>query len=127
MLTNVKGIINNEADLRFQGDEYLQYQIDNINAQETPVRRETTAYWDENRQYIPFSGQIIVYTDHKVVDGINYPAIKIGDGNAYVIDLPFVDGYLEGSSVTQAEKDFWNSKISVYAIDPQQLLIFTED
>lgn len=53
------------------------------------VTIHTTADWDAQRQYVPKRGEICIYSDRNVVDGVPYPGIKIGDGNAYVIDLPF--------------------------------------
>ena len=56
------------------------------------VSVDTTDNWAERIHYIPQKGEIIVYSDRRVVDGVNYPDIKIGDGLAYVVDLPFVKG-----------------------------------
>ena len=57
------------------------------------------------------------------------PAIKIGDGTSYLIDLPTVNGL----SVSEAEKLFWNNKITCYlvAIDEEDIhennLVFSKD
>lgn len=86
----------------------------------------TTAEWDEQTTYVPNSGEVIVYTDHdtKVVDGqtVNIPGVKIGDGSAYVVDLPFIDEAVSGGlldhiqntsiHVTASEKEFWNNKLN---------------
>lgn len=82
---------------------------------------------------------IIVYTDkgQTTKDGqiINIPKIKIGDGNAYCVDLPFIDddifniinNHINNSTihVTQAEKDFWNNKINSSDEVEEENLIFT--
>ena len=60
------------------------------------------------------------------------PGIKIGDGLAYLIDLPFTDSELIDHinnttiHVTAEEKNFWNNKNRVF-ISPQdeENLIFT--
>lgn len=76
-------------------------------------------------------GEIIVYTDYKTVtkDGVTQyvPGVKIGDGNAFVVDLPFVTDAVEAASIlaeleahindtnvhtSAEEKNTWNSKIS---------------
>ena len=56
------------------------------------VLTDTTANWNAQLQFIPQAGDIIVYTDHsQKEDGagniIEIPGVKIGDGNAYLIDL----------------------------------------
>lgn len=61
------------------------------------IRVNTTAAWKEQADYAPPAGQLIIYTDGNVVDGVNYPKFKVGDGNAYVIDLPFTEGEFEAA------------------------------
>ena len=95
------------------------------------LKRDTTANWDAARGFVPMAGEIIIYTDYssyqKEVNGriktILIPGIKIGDGGAYVQDLPFVDEDLRDMlmdhinnmdlHVTLGEKTFWNNKINV--------------
>lgn len=94
-------------------------------------KRDTTENWNAARGMIPLEGEVIVYNDYatktKMVDGeeqtVKIPAIKIGDGKAYVQDLPFVNEELRDQllnhinnpeiHVTMAEKLFWNNKINV--------------
>ena len=95
------------------------------------LKRDTTANWNAARGFVPMAGEVIVYTDYssyqKEVNGqiktILIPGIKIGDGGAYVQDLPFVDEDLRDTlmdhinnmdlHVTLGEKIFWNNKINV--------------
>lgn len=95
------------------------------------LKRDTTENWNNAKGFIPLVGEVIVYTDYssyeKEVHGeirtILVPGIKIGDGNAYVQDLPFVDKDLRDTliehinnmdlHVTLGEKTFWNNKINV--------------
>lgn len=86
----------------------------------------TTEYWRLHQTYVPASGEIVIYTDREVVDGKRYAGLKIGDGNAYIVDLPFIGDSLieriwdalnehinnQTIHVTQEEKDFWNDKIN---------------
>ena len=84
---------------------------------------DTTTGWNNHPTTRSIKDAIYVYTDHSVVDGQNVPAIKIGDGNAYVIDLPFI---MTGVTITQSDIDNWNSKVDV-KIDnnnPENLIIF---
>lgn len=73
---------------------------------------------------IPEKGTIFVYSDYKTIDGTKYAGIKVADGLAYLIDLPFVgdDIALEIANhidndtihVTSTEKQFWNNKVRAY-------------
>lgn len=94
-------------------------------------KRDTTANWNAARGFIPLEGEIIVYNDYdskqKEINGelktILVPNIKIGDGMAYVQDLPFVNEDLKDTlmehitdyeiHVSLHEKNFWNNKINV--------------
>lgn len=112
--------------------------MDTINAR-ILARRDTTANWNANRSFIPLRGEIIVYTDHGQMDDgygnqINVPGIKIGDGNAYLIDLPFVGNdqryeilqELRSHTnnqlihVSPEDRSFWNNKLN-YTINDGNL------
>ena len=101
----------------------------------------TTAEWNAQHELVTVYCAVYIYTDYKVIhtdDGdVNVPAIKIGDGRSYLIDMPFING--DNSSleqalaehtadsdihVTPAEKAFWNSKHKAFVEDGR--LIFTD-
>ena len=89
------------------------------------VTVNTVENWTTKTSYVPKKGEIIVYSDRTVIDGLSYPGVKIGDGNAFVVDLPFLgedvaDRVTEllnshinntGIHVTTAEKTYWNNKL----------------
>ena len=94
-------------------------------------KSDTTEHWNAVRTFIPLRGEIIIYTDHGQIDDgfgnmINVPGIKIGDGNAYLIDLPFVGNETRYDILAQLkahaddddihvsvlEKQFWNDKLN---------------
>lgn len=91
------------------------------------ISYNTTKYWNLMGGFIPKAGEIIVYSDYRVVvvDGkrIEIPGIKIGTGNSYVQDLAFVGGsdteilaaHIGDAvvHVTAAERRFWNNKLNV--------------
>ena len=99
---------------------------------------DTTAHWAERIDLISEEGSIYVYSDYSSKEddngnAITIPAIKIGDGLAYVIDLPFctnsselplddIVNYVENalsandSLVTVADRQRWDNKVSV-AVD----------
>lgn len=94
------------------------------------MKRDTTANWNRAIGFIPLDGEIIIYTDYKTVTEVvgnttvtkNVPGIKIGTGNAYVQDLPFVDDETREAlmahilntdvHVTLNNKAFWNNKLN---------------
>ena len=86
---------------------------------------DTTANWALKSSVESIEGMIYVWTDYRVVDGENVPGVKIGTGNAYIVDLPFIDAeYAKHIAdmaihITQAEREFWNNKITCY-IDPDK-------
>ena len=116
------------------------------------IKRDITAHWNNARDFIPLEGEIIVYTDYKQttkeVAGetvtVNIPGIKVGTGNAYVQDLPFVDSELRKTIVehienvdlhtTLGEKTFWNNKVNIddtyakiHGNLESETLVFTRD
>ena len=94
-------------------------------------KRDTTQAWNEARGFVPMQGEVIVYNDYKtmrkVIDGtertVQVPGMKVGDGQTYVQDLPFIDEELRDKimahitntdiHVSLAEKTFWNNKLNV--------------
>ena len=107
------------------------------------IKFGTTAEWNAQAlTYRPEQGMIIVYTDYEVVPSDRGPITcanyKVGNGNVYLADLPFVDAGLRYElnnhihnnviHITQEEREFWNNKIN--CIDTEisdDLLIFTRD
>lgn len=103
--------------------------------QKNMVISHTTEEWAALYQYVSKKDYIYVYTDHQKSDeGKDIPGIKIGDGNAYVVDLPFIDDlYAKHISdtilhINDGERDFWNNKVTCF-IDPykEDKLIFTKN
>lgn len=101
------------------------------------VLQNTTEAWNSTPQLIGALNTIYVYVDHQIKtdeegNEIWIPGIKIGDGKAYLIDLPFTDSamveHTENASihVTPEEKDFWNNKVRCY-VSPEdsERLVFT--
>lgn len=85
------------------------------------VFENTTAYWSDNPQFVPPKGALIIYSDYAIIDGKSVPGFKVGDGSAYLVDLPFADGdirdimtkHINDTSVhiTEAERAAWNAKV----------------
>lgn len=79
------------------------------------IKRDTTAHWNAALGFVPLDGELIIYTDYRtetvVEDGKqvvkDVPGMKIGDGKAYVQDLPFQSG------VSEKDIEFWNNKVNI--------------
>lgn len=99
---------------------------------------DTTERWGLKPTYIPAKGEIVIYSDYNIIDGTSYPGIKIGDGKAYIVDLPFfvgdikrivdiVDEHINNALIHVSEEDraFWNAKLNC-EMDGENL-IFTRN
>ena len=96
------------------------------------LRRDITANWNARRDFVPLDGEVIIYQDHKSFvnsEGktIYVAGIKIGDGNAYLIDLPFIETDTDVTELTEElraheadttahvtamERQFWDNKLN---------------
>ena len=98
-------------------------------------KHDITENWDNATGFIPKNGELIIYDDFEVKTytveengesverTVLVPNIKIGTGNAFVQDLPFVDEvtrdrlldhiYNNDIHVTVEDKQFWNNKINI--------------
>lgn len=114
-------------------------------------KHDITANWNNAVRFIPLRGEIIIYDDYYSYtveeNGVTVtkyvPNIKIGDGLAYVTDLPFVnkdlrDSLLEHTNnqsihVSPGEKTFWNNKVNINDLSEindelvDETLIFTRN
>lgn len=122
-------------------EPYVSYEnmrviIQKLQQEFPKLKSHLTIEWDAMPDLISEQGTIYVYTDHIVQDNgdgttTDIPGIKIGDGLAYLIDLPFLDDFMlqhiEDTTrhVTQAERDFWNNKNRAYmsVSDPETLIL----
>lgn len=88
------------------------------------VVSKTTAEWNAQPMLISAKDVIYVYTDYKIVDDQPVPNLKVGDGNAYLIDLPFI----AADGVTEEQIAFWNNKVSVRLdeLDAENMILYTD-
>ena len=99
------------------------------------IKHDTTTNWNNAGGFVPLAGEVIVYDDYEVktytreeygeqvTRTVKIPNMKVGDGNTYVQDLPFVDegtreillDHIRSTEIhtTLQEKLFWNNKINV--------------
>lgn len=118
LMVDVKSIVNDEFDMRAVNYANLYYN--------------TKEGWDSMVNYVSELGTIYYYEDYYTEtdehgNTITKPGIKIGDGMAYLIDLPFLGSigsptdhttlyeHINDTSVhvTEQEKMFWNNKCRV--------------
>ena len=108
-----------------------------VTSDDIQIKADTTTNWNERTTFIPNKGDIIIYLDKRNVNGVNIPGIKIGDGLAYGIDLPFVGddiavdllAHINNTTVhiTAAERVKWNNKINCEDTVINETLVLTRN
>ena len=90
----------------------------------------TTQQWAAEPTLIAEENSLYVYRDYYQIDGKDIPRFKIGDGQAYLIDLPFIDAQIQAHiadttiHITQEEREYWNAKSRI--IQDGEMLIITD-
>jgi hypothetical protein len=93
----------------------------------------TTSYWQTHGNVISTKDVLYVYTDWKTnSDNEDIPGIKVGDGLAYIADLPFTDELWASHvvdnliHVSAADRTNWDGKVTCY-LDPNnsENIVFT--
>ena len=102
----------------------------------------TTAEWATQTSLVSKLNTVYIYKDHRTKsDGnggtINIAGFKLGDGQAYVVDLPFLsvdeetfNQHVQDTTIhiTAAERQFWNNKDRCYLSDQNsEMLVFTNN
>lgn len=111
-------------------------------ASDVPIHYGSTEYWNNQPDLVGKKSHIYVYSDYAEteIDGemVAVPNIKIGDGNAFLIDNPFITKSVEdilkmhiddnSVHISDDERDFWNEKIRCYINpeDPENVIFTTE-
>lgn len=92
----------------------------------------TKAEWNAQAGLVSEANKLYVYTDYNTDgSGNNLAGIKVGDGDAYLIDMPFTDelyfDHIQNTSIhiTDAERAFWNNKVSCYYSGGDILILTT--
>lgn len=130
LLTEVTGVsdyneLQNKPSIN---DVTLQ---ENVTLQQLGLRGiyyNTKSGWNAQPSLIAEEGAIYIYKDYSTISDGNetkdVPALKIGDGTSYLIDMPIVNGdiadlLLEHINntiihVSSDDRTFWNNKSSAY-------------
>lgn len=87
------------------------------------VACKTSAEWAQLTTLVSMPGEIYVYSDGGGTDpqGKPIPKLKIGDGNAYVVDLPFAASI--DMRITDQDIANWNNKVAV-RIEGDRLIFY---
>ncbi len=127
---------NTQYELSRDTDDLILTGTDgSVSKVKIPVEYGTISEWAGRAGEVSQQGVFYVYTNYGIDDeGNDIPAVKIGDGKAYIGDLPFTktDFLLHQQDtsihVTQAEKDAWNDKVRCYlSFENAENLIFTTE
>lgn len=109
-------------------------------AEASAIYYDTEENWNIQRDMIAKYKAVYVYSNHSyIVDQVGnptpVPAIKVGDGSSYLIDMPFVDqdirdyilNHISNDSIHVSEQDrnFWNNKVFAFTFnnDPERLIL----
>ncbi len=93
---------------------------------------DTTAGWNSKPTLVGASQVLYVYTDALSYDGDTIPRIKIGDGQAYLIDTPFLNeeeiDHINNQliHVSAEDRQSWNNKVTTYEPE-EEILLITKD
>lgn len=98
-----------------------------------PMAAKTKAQWDSDPTLMSKEGYVYIYLDaYHDDEGNALAAIKVGDGQAYIIDLPYIDEELyehihdSAIHVNEGEREFWNNKVRCFVSqDNDEHIIFT--
>lgn len=104
-----------------------------------PFVSKTTAEWSTEINTVSAKDTLYIYSDYRTITRngktVTVPGLKVGDGQAYIVDLPFVAfddetflAHVNNGNIhtTAAEKEFWNNKVRCYTqVNVPETLIFT--
>ncbi len=136
-----KGVFIMKKYLNSQGTAYLWSKIKNIKPENALIyESKTVEEWNSDISLISQKGTLYIYSDYKMIvddedNEIFLPGLKIGDGKAYLIDLPFLNtGALDQQildhinnnviHVSLQDRRFWNEKLNYRLEADEQTLIF---
>lgn len=109
--------------------------IDELNEEGAKVKCDTTAGWNSQIDLVAEEGVVYVYTDYLLnEDNEPIPAFKVGDGLAYLIDIPFNEDinskHIQNTNIhiTNDERECWNNKVTVYLdVNYLEELVFSKE
>lgn len=123
-----------------QGTALLWSKIKNIKTDNIlTYESRTVEEWNNDRNLISQKGILYIYSNYKIINDqednkIFLPGIKLGDGKAYLIDLPFLNTDTfdeqildhinnEVIHVSLNDRRFWNNKLNLVQPESQTLIL----
>ena len=89
----------------------------------------TKAEWEDFEREISTAGAIYVYVDAFEINGASIPGVKIGDGLAYIIDLPYINQTEANPDiyVSTEDREKWDNKVTAHYSEDEsnETLIFS--
>lgn len=86
----------------------------NLGTSISQILTATTEEWNSNPTLVSKKNTLYIYSDYDNNGSTDVPAAKIGDGSAYLIDLPFI----ESGGITYEQIQSWNNKVTAF-INPE--------
>lgn len=115
--------------------------IDPNTLDSTAIHYGTKSNWDSQRSIITQKGHLYIYSDagkKNLPNGttLDIPAMKIGDGTSYLIDMPYslygsdherlVEHILDNSiHVSKNDRTNWNDKVKIAVNESAEALVIT--
>lgn len=105
----------------------------------TAIHYNTVEGWNATPNLVSQKGHLYIYKDWKTKEGedgkiIYIPAMKIGDGTSYLIDMPIVstgddEAWIEHINnwqihVSDMDRTTWDNKVSTSVNEASECLIF---
>lgn len=98
----------------------------------TKIYYNTTDEWSKQTTLVSEYGALYVYSDFTVEDNKTIPNFKVGDGAAYVVDLPFItlryDNHINNTSIhlsTEQSKKIEDSIcVKINENDNEELVLY---
>lgn len=126
--------------LDLNGVAFLRDKINEVKNNKISYQMRTAAEWNQDPQFMSAQGVLYIYMNYgQTQEGQPLTGLKIGDGNSYVIDLPFISGgaitsqemkqHIQNQTIhiTQFERNSWNNKVTTYNYVQNENLIFSRE
>ena len=120
------------ADLGLASEADLSDAVASLRLEMPKIYYDTTAGWSAQTTLMSEENALYIYTDYQTEGNDTLAGIKVGDGLAYVVDLPFIDKLIQmhmadtDIHITAAEREFWNNKVrAYYSLTQSDTLVLT--
>lgn len=107
-------ILDNQNSEVIKRIKKIQQELNN----NIKILYNTTEAWNSQKDLQSARGTIYIYSDYQKIGNQDIAGIKVGDGNAYLYDMPFLDTlylqHIENSEIhiTNEEREKWNNKVT---------------